>query len=403
MNRSWIYYALFIAVIAVLAYAEASTPRPVDWSPSYSRNDKIPHGAYALYSLLEPTLVDLRVSPLPIYNTLEDHDLSIPTNYLFVNGSFYPDELDAETLLDFVADGNVAMIAATYFDEAFLDTLGLSTDFRIMSAGEAIVDLFRRDTVKMNFVNPRLRARQPYPIRVGAIDYWFSELDSARVRVLGTNEEGRPNFIRVSHGDGSFYLSSVPQAFTNFNVLAANNARYAFAALSYLPDSETIWDEYYKDGKDESAEDATPLRFVLRNESLRWIYILVCIGTALFVFVHARRRQRAIPIVVPPSNTTLEFAETVGRLYHQHGDHRGIAKKKAAYFHEYLRTRIGLTIEDAGADLHKRIAERSGVSESLIAAIFSRIHYMHRTAEFDADDLKSLNADLEAFYSNTKR
>lgn len=399
-QRKYIIVLVLATGLAILA--DVSAPKPINWSPSYSRHHKIPFGGFALYEMFAATLPDgyLVSNDLPIYNTIEADGNGDVENYVFVNDEFHPDETDREALLDYVQHGNTVFIAASEFGDEFLDSLSIDIDNQSLFLTEPLDRLLQRDTVMMNFVSPALKAGTPYPIRVGQDEHWFTTLDSISTMIVGETEDGKPNFIRVYHGFGAFYISLVPRAFTNFNVLSDRGREYALKALSYLPAKRTFWDEYYKAGRHVST---SPLRFVLEQPALRWACYAALIGVALFVFVYARRRQRAIPIVKPPSNTTLEFTETVGRLYYQHGDHRGIAVKKVAYFHEYLRSHLGLKASDAERDLYRRVAERSGVSEDRVRSVFGRIHHMNRTREFDARDLKGLNADLERFYADTKR
>ncbi|MBC8145693.1 MAG: DUF4350 domain-containing protein [bacterium] len=396
------YIIVLALTLALALFAEASAPKAIDWSPSYSRYHKIPYGAFALYEMFVETLPagSVQTSDLPLYNTIETSDNWAVDNYLIVNETFEPDEYDREEILDFVARGNTAFIAASSIGFAFQDSLGFATSGRSLFLPENLDMFLQQDTVRMNFVNPGLIADSSYPIRVGNDEHWITTLDRDRTTILGEDENHQTNFVRIDHGEGSFYISTLPRAFTNVNVVSGRNREYAFKALSYLPPGKTVWDEYYKAGRRVSS---SPFRFVLGNPSLRWAMVTALVGVMLFVFVHSRRRQRAIPVVKPPTNSTLEFTETVGRLYFEHGDHRGIATKKVAYFHEYLRSHLGIKITDVEHELYRRISERSGVAESLVRTIYGRIHHMRRAESFDADDLKSFNADLEMFYAHSKR
>jgi hypothetical protein len=399
-NRKYLI-ALSLA-LAFAVYAEATAPRPVDWSESYSRYHKKPGGAYVLHALLEESFDpgNVHTSDRPIYNTLTENDDLYGASYIIVNNEVDPDEYDVEQLLAYIEDGNIVFIAAGTLGEALSDSLGVSIAEPLIFDNTP-GDFLLSDTVEMNLRNRGLRAATDYPIRVGRSGVsWISHYDSTTSVALGSDEHDRTNLLRIDRGEGALYLSSVPMAFTNLNVLSGRNADYAYAALSYLPVGALVWDEYYKAGR---SRQSSPLSYVLHEDSLRWAMWLAIAGTALFVLVYGRRRQRAIPIVPPPANTTIAFATTVGRLYFEHGDHAAIARKKISYFHEYLRSRLGLRVTADETDVYRRVAERSGVPEATIRSIFGRIQYMNRRNEFDEHDLKMLNADLESFYSNSKR
>lgn len=181
-------------------------------------------------------------------------------------------------------------------------------------------------------------------------------------------------------------------------MLYRNNNEYAARALSYLPVRDTIWDEYYKIGK---LQIRTPLRYVLSQEPLRWAYYLSVAGVLMFIFFQGKRRQRAIPLRAPKTNTSLEFVETVGRLYFQAGDHRKLASKKTAFFFEYLRTRFYLNTNNLGEEFVLRVAEKSGVAAQEMRALFEQIQNLHNKHWLSEAELLALNRALENFYQKT--
>jgi hypothetical protein len=399
-NRKYIVVLLLTLALAI--YAEMSSPRPIDWSESFSRYHRRPYGAFVLYELLVEQFTggDLQTTDRPIYNTLDDYFESEHTTYVVVNSDFYPDELDRDALLQFLDGGNSLFLSTGRIDQELADTLGINLEEQWLE-GQTLEEFFLRDTIGMNLVAPSLRGRQDYPLRVGRSgERWLTSFDTSRSVVLGRDEKGRTNFIRIEQGGGDVYLHTAPVAFVNHNVLVGRNAEYAFGALSYVPRGNVIWDEHYKAGRERND---SPFSVIMRETALSWVWILTIAGVTLFILVHARRRQRAIPVVAPPANTTIEFATTVGRLYYEHGDHRGIAAKKIAYFNEYLRSHLGLRPGEHDPGFHRRVAERSGIPEERILSLFGRINHVQRTREFDEHDLKGLNADLEDFYTNTKR
>jgi hypothetical protein len=389
-----------VVLLAVAIYVQASAPRRIDWSESYTRHHKIPYGAYILHELLGETFADdVRSVDVAVYNVLMLDDSS--ASYVFINDVISLDEYDREALLEFVADGNTAFIAARAIDVDLAEALDVELEADDLITLEQERNFEISDTVFMNLSASGLRASADYPVRVGRYGgRWLDSYDTARTTILGTDRSGRANLARIAYGDGQVIFSTVPVAFTNFNLISGDNADYAFGALSYLPPGPILWDEHYKSGR---IENRSPLRYVMQQAALKWALLLSIAGVALFVIVHARRRQRAIPVVKPPTNSTLAFTETIGRLYLQHADHRDIARKKLSYFQEHLRARLGLRIEEIDGDFYRRVAERSGVPEDLVRSIFGRMQYMNRSSDFVEDDLRGLNRDLETFYSNSKR
>jgi hypothetical protein len=63
----------------------------------------------------------------------------------------------------------------------------------------------------------------------------------------------------------------------------------------------------------------------------------------------ARRRQRAIPVMVAPENRNLEFVKLIGSLYWQEHNHADLIKKKLNYTAETMRRETGVDIMDEQA------------------------------------------------------
>jgi hypothetical protein len=392
MKRERKYLYLILLALGVLIYVEASRPTPIDWSESYTGTDRVPYGCYAMRELLGELFPgeEIVTASMPVYSVLEEGSAE-PRNYIFINSSLHLDELDRDRLLEFVENGGSVFIAASDIGDGLLDTLGLESEGSYITSGEV---------VEVDFVNPALRTAHPYRFeKLGSREY-FSDLDTARTSVLGTTLYGEPDFIRVRHGEGAFYLNLLPLAFTNFHLLDSAKTEYAFRALSYLPAAATIWDEHYKDGRRESR---TPLRYLLGQEALRWGYYLLLAGVALFVLVHARRRQRIIPEIAPPVNATMDFVDTVGMLYLQGGDHAGIARKQIAYLLEQMRSSYGVKTEEMGEELYESVAKRSGAPAEHVRALFALIRRIEPRESINEAELAELNGAIEKFNNERER
>ena len=116
-------------------------------------------------------------------------------------------------------------------------------------------------------------------------------------------------------------------------------------------------------------QHVSTLGFILRNNSLRWAYYTGILFMILFVVFSIKRRQRIIPVVTPFRNTTLEFTETVGRLYFNRGDHKNIVEKKIKFFMEYIRSRYYMDTQNLDADFVEKLTIKSGIEKE-------RIQYM---------------------------
>ncbi|MBC8042877.1 MAG: hypothetical protein IAF08_05475 [Rhizobacter sp.] len=461
------YILVLLLAMVLLVVVQLSTPPPLDWSPSFSREDKIPYGNFILFALLPDVFPRTAVSIVqdPIYTVLtgdtidaearlnrnyasgsddaddayDDYRDAEPdsaatfdsastrslfrsksaitqrsTTYMFIGGnyvgSFLPDKLDVEYLLQFVSEGNTVFIAAQRFDASFLDTLrlrvgnyyevanlGVKTDNAETGGGLSLES--KLDSLGINFINPALRAKSDYRTRrTDGSHAYFTRFDSLKAEALGMNSKGYVNYLRLRFGKGFFYLNTVPYAFTNYNLMMAPNSEYVFKALSYLPVQPVLWDEFYKVGRRESR---TPLRYILSNEALRWAYYLTIASALLFITFESKRRQRIIPVVAPPPNMAVEFVETVGRLYYQNGDHKDLATKKITFFLDDLRSSYMVRTTAFDAEFYETLARKSGIAESDLKTLFTFITQQGMRSSVSEIDLKQLSAMIDNFYKKS--
>ncbi|OKL40407.1 hypothetical protein A3841_19040 [Pontibacter flavimaris] len=381
------YMAIILLLFGALVLLEYFRPKAVDWSLTFSREDKIPYGTYALYELLPGLFPGQRVEPVrePIYNQLQDTTHS--GNYVFIQKYFAADSLDTNLLLDFVHRGNHVFIAADEYSEFLQDTLYFDTVFMNTTSPDSTGFYFTSQP-----------EQQVYTFPPNNNSRYIRVKKQAGHEALGRNKAGMLNFMRVPFGEGNFYISSVPLAFTNYQLLTLNQPDYAATALSHLPVQPVLWDEYQNLGREE---DQSVLRVLMRHESLTWAYYVALAGMVLFLLFKSKRTQRIIPVLEPPRNTTLDFVKTIGSLYFNHGDHKNIAEKKIAFFLEHLRLHFHLTTHTLDEELRERVVTKSGADAALVNDIFGLIRSITQSKAISAQTLLLLNSHLEDFYKQT--
>jgi hypothetical protein len=182
--------------------------------------------------------------------------------------------------------------------------------------------------------------------------------------------------------------------FTNIYLLNEQNHQFVSSLLSYLPKNTTRWTEYYHLGRMEAA---TPLRFILTTEPLRWAYYISIIALLVFIIFEAKRKQRIIPIIKPLANTSLEFVATIGNLYYERGDHKNIAEKKIQFLFDQIRTQYLLNLHDPNEGLVFVLAKKSGVPEQTVRELITLINQVTAKEKISADELTNLNKAIEKF------
>lgn len=378
-----------LIVFVVLVIIKMFTPEPTDWSPSYSKNDKIPFGSYILYEQLSELFPNHKIEStnLPIYNITNERKIE-NKNIIIICSQFDPDELDAKILKQLLEKGNDVFIAANSIGKFIADSIKLSTNYSFFGG---------LDSTYVNFSNPILMRDEDYRFIKGNYNQYFQSFDTSKVVVLGTNDIGYANFLRVKIGKGNLYIHSVPNIFTNYNLLKAER-EYIFKCLSYLNIRDVIWDEYYKE---VNKYQSTPIRYILSQPSLKWAYFTLIISLILFVIFRGRRDQRIIPIIKPLSNTTLEFVETVGNLYFKQSNHKNIAQKKITYFLDFIRVKYSIKTLLLNDELLKQLSEKSAIEINEIRSLFKLINLVSVSTSIKKETLLELNNQIENFYTKT--
>lgn len=380
---------LGLAILAIaLSIMEAMVPQPTDWSASYSQYHRKPYGGQFVHERLTDLFPQVHTITDPPYTIAYQrvNDDPDPVNHIYINTYFELDDLNSEWLLQMIATGDHAFVAAEYFGGHFADTLQLDVDQPPLIDGT--------DTSDIRFIGDHRIAPGVFRFSRNFPDASFSSYDTSRTRVLAVNGSAEPVLIEMTWGEGRIVLCSAPLAFTNYNLLKGKNATFMAGAFSVLPQRPVFWDEFLKIGRQEAS---TPLRYILSQPALRWAWYFTLGLIVLYMLTFARRQQRPIPIVRPLRNATRDLTRTIGRLYWQKGDHGAIAKRMIAHFKEEVRTRTYLrtfTYDQAAID---HLASKTGLPKDDVARKLSMIEEHERAGSLTEMQLLKLSNELYEF------
>ncbi|MCU4154826.1 DUF4350 domain-containing protein [Carboxylicivirga sp. A043] len=381
---------LVVIVALVLAYS----PKPIDWSLSYSKQDTQPYGSKLLFDLL-PTLIttaDIKTSHGPVHEFFDETTES--SNLVIINKGFYPEPADIEKLEELLFEGHHVFIAAQDFSDNVKDWLNIDYHQSISFNTEF------HDSISFNLANRKLQKPLGYWYKKGITNNYFNSYDTLQTSVLGINNSGKTNFIRIKQGEGWLYINLNPQAFTNYQLLKDDNADYAFKCLSYLPDETILWDEHYKIKNKHLPK--SQLSFILNRQPLRLAWYVLLIGIVIFFLFESARRQRVIPIVKPHINSTVTFIETIGRLYFSRKNHLDIAQKRFSYLQEYIRSKYYINTSDMNEDLFQQLSEKSSLPIRAIRQLFELGENLKNRQQISEEDLEQFNRRIEFFYDQCR-
>lgn len=397
MNKSIkIYISVLVFIFILILVSDYDKPKPIDWRPTYSVNDKIPFGLYVfdkeIGGIFKKQKIQ-RISAVTPYEFLDskyDEDSLVETYSVkgtFVNISVQNniDDQSMKEIMYFVSHGNNAFLSMANFPKPLLDSLKFEYTSNFRPTDSAFVWM----------ANKKL-SRKAYKSTGDIADY-FSKIDTLNTIVLGY--QGNPkkkkniNFIKIPYKNGNFFLHMHPVAFTNYNMLKKDRYQYAENVLSYIPKGDVFW--YTKLQTDENIS-GSPLRYILSQPALAWAWYLFLIGMLIFMIFNAKRKQRIVPILQPLSNLTIDFTKTIGNLYYQEGDHKNIIDKKIIYFLERIRTEYLIDTTKLDDEFVKKLHHKTGKNEKDIQELVFLINE-HRNSYHDSieQDLIRINNAIE--------
>lgn len=389
-----IYIAVLVFILALILIIDRDEPKPIDWQPTYSVNDKIPYGLYVfdkeINGLFKKNKVE-RISTLTPYEFLDSNynedslveNYKIKGNFINISESNAIDEQSIKEIFYFVSHGNNAFLSMKKFPQYLLDTLKLDVQTDFQNTGNTFAWIANKK------VNPKKYRFSE------TLEYYFSKIDTLNTTVLGYQgvEKKHINYIKVPYRNGYFYLHTQPVAFTNFNLLKTDHYQYTESILSYLPKGDVFW--YTRDPNSENISQS-PLRYILSQPGLKWAWYFFLIGMLIFIIFNAKRKQRIVPILKPLSNSTVDFTKTIGNLYFQEGDHNNIIDKKIIYFLEKIRTEYLIDTTKLDDAFIKKLHHKTGRSETDIQELIFLINE-HRNSYHGSleQDLIRINNAIE--------
>tara|TARA_R110000868_G_scaffold1211_8_gene9450 strand:- start:3619 stop:4821 length:1203 start_codon:yes stop_codon:yes gene_type:complete len=393
------YIVALILITLLVAVIKIIQPKPLDWSESYSATDKIPFGAFILKDLIPKAFrgQEILTNNIPIFeNELGDTHKS----WIFINSNFALDEFETEILNENVTLGDIVFISARQLGGAFADSLNLEITGSFPAIDPQAKSLDSLISNSVNFTNKHIRKLGGWSFPRTLTESYFSSFDTSRTTILGYNAKDQVNFIKVDSGDGFYLIHSNPFLFTNYYLRDVERFDYAFKALSYLPSQPVLWDEYYKAGR---LSFSSPLQFVVSNSNLKWAWFIGLFGMIAYLIFNGRRSQRIIPVINPPINSSIDFAQTIGNLYLNNGTHKEILEKKILFLFEYIRANLNIRATDFDESILKDIANRSGIDQEEINQLFMLIELLRSKQEITDTELKRITERIDRFYKQSQR
>ncbi|RYY68314.1 MAG: hypothetical protein EOO13_12650 [Chitinophagaceae bacterium] len=388
-------HIIFLLLMMACLLSCADKSGGPDLRETYQYTDTRPFGGFVAHQLLEEIypdkMININKSSFADFRTATYVDSF--SLYVSISQRFYCSKEDAESLIDFVTEGNTAFISAGTIDSLLLKKVySRQADMEWMNRIQHL--LYSEAALSVNdtfryFYLPFLNH--------------FSEVDSLSGKVIGLSQAGRPNLIVLFLGKGRLYLHCEPRAFSNYFLLEKDNYQYMAQVLQYTSarPGNVFWDDFYnRKNYRGDGSDSSPLGALLQHPELSvafWIFILLLL---FFILFNGKRKQRIIPIIKPVENTSVAFTQAIAGLYMADKNNKTIADKMITYFNEYIRNRYFLNVHSSGKDFVQSLSKKSAVSFESVQALYNTMEQVQLSAEVSDFELLTLNEQIQQFYKN---
>jgi len=393
------YLFFILAATVLLAGCKADGNRRIPpLYETFNKKDKKPFGANIAYRQLEAMYPDYilrnrRQDFIKTWKNISD----TASLYVCIAPVLYVNEEEVDAMMEYIDAGNDLFISASYIDPLLLKRIRCN-EMYMLNLAEDPYGLMKNTFSNSAAVPDSLYSYFYLPFR----NYFFN-MDSSTTRVLGFNEDKKPNYIVYFHGRGKLFLHCDPRAFSNYFLLQQENHQYlqqAFAFTQKFPE-DVYWDDYYNklwSRKNSDENDFSTLSEIMKHPALAYAFWFSLVSLILYILFGGKRLQRIIEQVKSNENTTVTFTETIGRLYLQKKDNKNIADKMITYFNEYIRNKYFLNTNLINEDFITVLSRKSGVQRDKVETLYRAIVDTHAGTEVSDYQLLSLQEQIQNFY-----
>ncbi|WP_123845920.1 DUF4350 domain-containing protein [Chitinophaga lutea] len=370
---------------------------------SYSSRDKAPYGSFVAHRLLQD---QFEVKPQTVTKSFaatyrKNADMRKANNaYIIVAGRLYITPDDANAMYHYTSAGNRLYLVLEETDSLLESTFNFATKYLTDSLAQP--EQFA-DTSTQSFSNRHLAPDTFFQARGIPMNNALTVADTAVTTILGTNDRHEPNFFRINVGNGQLYVLLNPMTWTNNFLLENNNIKSFETQMAYLPQfpQNLYWDEYYKQLRSRQEGDFSDWQVLMKHPSLRWALWLAVLLLLLYVLFEGKRRQRLIPPKPVLHNSSLDFAETLGRLYFLHHNNKNLAQKMTQHLLEYIRNNYYMNTSQLNDEFVTLLSRKSGQPREVVGNMISQVHAIRLAPAVSDADLQYFYNSIYQFYIKT--
>ncbi len=390
----------------MLFMLSCSQDKKTDWHVTFDKNSKEPYGCYIVYHLLDEIFPSTKIVSgrnifTEINRSLDGNNLSYDNNRLsiMVCRNFEVDSAEFDKIIRYIKQGNTVCIFAENFSDTIFNYFHLQYDLAYSSYtasypnGEGDINN-QKTTIFFNHV------QHPFSYTGLPVNYAFaidSNYHDTYYYMGYANNIDSPNSMIHSEGKGEFIICRNPIALTNHFLLQHDNYKFIEYFFSYFykyPNSVTWYNTYERIKNDNTENDWS---WLLHFPPLFYAFLLLALLFLFYTLFEGRRRQRDIPVLPVNTNSSLEFTETVGRLYYNKKDNKNLSDKMILHYLETIRSKYGFKTNELNEEFVTLLSQKINQSFADTNAFIGYILYIRDAANVNDNDIKHLYHQLKKF------
>ncbi|MEO7312160.1 MAG: DUF4350 domain-containing protein [Chitinophagaceae bacterium] len=403
-NQWLVLFTLTILAAACGDRSDSGKKQMPDMTENYLLTSKGPMGLFTAKQIIDIACPDVDVAknskPFDEFfkKFNKEHYSKDKNIYAVVASGFYPNDEDVDAMVDFVLEGNTLLVAADHFDGGFLDKFHLSYEY-VQPVETMLTGNFMVGNTGTQMADSSSFTKELYSFFYYSFNRQISRDSSFPSQVLAKTDKGYPTALALKYGSGKLIVATNAHSFTNYFLLTKNNYRYLTGLLAYLPVNATdiTWDTYYNKLPYKRDKNFSSFQELMKHPALKWAFWLTLLGALLVIIMGLVGVQRVIAIIKPNTNSSVEFGETVARLYLLKKDNKNIAIKMITYFLEQVRSKYYISTATLNQEFADMLAAKSGVGSDKVHLLLRTIDQLQNETMVSDYMLLDLNGQLNQF------
>ncbi len=357
--------AFVVLCLGALVLLQIRADKGYTWEPSFEEVSTDPLGSQAFTAWLRTQVnVTDQITDARLSESLGDVDTS--RAIIIITERFDPDAGSRLALERYLRKGGSVLISSNVLSDSMERFLEVRS--RSSYVTENIHDVSNPDRelpeLPSSFNSPLL-PRRAFTWSGDTIGSYDDPAVYGPWEPLVTGYNDVMLLGKRSIGRGEIYLAPNPGLFTNYAVLYDSLWYYTALMVEHFPRRPLVLDHHYKPKK--STQQGL-LFTVSQYPALRFSYTTVLVTAVVFVLLGMRRRQRAIPIIDPPINTSIEYARTVAQMFEVGNMNANVAERMADQLARIVRRRTGIRLGVDPPNV-EHISQALGVPQDEITAL----------------------------------